>query len=506
MPLPCVRIWPKMDFSAAGMTVQFGADRLSLTIRRNSTKIPHSELKLVNYYTASTHKIFQFATFSKLAESSVLAKHYDPTVDTERPPMITLFIDTNSSSILNICYSLKQKGIDTKRLTPEAAEEILTSNVRRPSTSRMPEQPQETLFVYPFNSSVKSKSIAVRAEDASRLEHGEFLNDTLIEFGLKYAQANAEIKNAALAGQVYIFSTFFYHRFVAKTTKGLANSYDAIKSWTAKVDLFSMKYIIVPIHENVHWYLAIITNPGLLLKKSESNSSSSSSSEPEGATPMDTGESPSGDDSMVPSSEKMIVDSEVPKEPKTNNINVEEKPYIICLDSLGGSHPNVFSVLRSFLQQELLSRKGISMTLTSKDITGKFSSKCPKQDNLSDCGVYLLHYTEVFLRNPTALLDAIVNRTDDKSLWSLNELATKRAKYKDIVVSLTEQYRVYQFHRDLVDDIKGKSNDNSAPGLKSIAPIEAIMSDKIDTAADEAQNDKSPEQTTDELRIMDPKP
>lgn len=42
------------------------------------------------------------------------------------------------------------------------------------------------LFVYPFNSSVKSKSIAVRADDVSRLNDGEFLNDTLIEFGLRY--------------------------------------------------------------------------------------------------------------------------------------------------------------------------------------------------------------------------------------------------------------------------------------------------------------------------------
>ncbi|KAF9357281.1 hypothetical protein BGX26_003980 [Mortierella sp. AD094] len=386
MPLPCVRIWPKAEFTAAGMTVQFGTDRFSLTIRKNSTKIPHAELKHVNFYTGSARKIFQFATFSKLAESSVLAKHYDPTVDPEKAPMITLFIDTNSSSILNICHSLKQKGVDTKRLTSEAAKEIISSNVRRLSTSRTPEKPEETLFVYPFNSSVKSKSIAVRAEDAVRLEHGEFLNDTLIEFGLK---------------------------------KGLANSYEAIKSWTAKVDLFSMKYIIVPIHENLHWYLAIITNPGLLLRKSESSSSTSSSSEPESAILADTLESASGDDSMVPSSEKMVIDSDLPRESKASSINVEEK-------------------------------------------------------------------------------------TDDKSLWSLNELTTKRAKYKDIVVSLTEQYRVYQFHRDLVDDIKGKSNDKCAPVPQGSAPTEVVKRDALDAPTIEAPNEQTSEQTTDGLRIMDP--
>jgi len=45
---------------------------------------------------------------------------------------------------------------------------------------------QYRLFVYPFNSNAKSKSIAVRAEDVPRLDDGEYLNDTLIEFGLKY--------------------------------------------------------------------------------------------------------------------------------------------------------------------------------------------------------------------------------------------------------------------------------------------------------------------------------
>jgi Ulp1 family protease len=39
--------------------------------------------------------------------------------------------------------------------------------------------------VYPYAASPKSKSIAVRAEDVLRLGDGEFLNDTIIEFGLK---------------------------------------------------------------------------------------------------------------------------------------------------------------------------------------------------------------------------------------------------------------------------------------------------------------------------------
>jgi hypothetical protein len=52
MPLTCVRIWPTTEFTAAGMSVQFGTDRLSLTIKRNSTRVQHSEIKLVNVRVA----------------------------------------------------------------------------------------------------------------------------------------------------------------------------------------------------------------------------------------------------------------------------------------------------------------------------------------------------------------------------------------------------------------------------------------------------------------------
>ena len=51
------------------------------------------------------------------------------------------------------------------------------------------------------------------------------------------------------------------------------------------------------------------------------------------------------------------------------------RPYILCLDSLGGTHPTVFKVLRSYLQQELLARKGLEMVLTTKEIAGKYSSR-----------------------------------------------------------------------------------------------------------------------------------
>ncbi|KAJ4339580.1 hypothetical protein N0V95_007744 [Ascochyta clinopodiicola] len=60
--------------------------------------------------------------------------------------------------------------------------------------------------------------------------------------------------------QVYFFNTYFFEA-LTKNTKGRdAINYDAVKTWTKKDDIFSYDYIVVPINENWHWYLAIICN------------------------------------------------------------------------------------------------------------------------------------------------------------------------------------------------------------------------------------------------------
>ncbi|KAF9275442.1 hypothetical protein BGZ68_010780 [Mortierella alpina] len=479
-PLSCVRIEPSTEFSSVGLSVQFGVDRLALTIRRKCTKIPYSKLQLVEYYTASAVRIIRLSINGKLEESSFLAPYYNSTPGVAH--RIILLTDAAPSLILDICEHLKQKAIETTSLTSEAAERLLAGNNKRAPSTALSDHAEETLFVYPLNNTAKSKSIAVRAEDVSRLDDGEFLNDTLIEFGLKYAHANVELKNAALADQIYVFNTFFYQRLNTKPTKGAASSYDAVKSWTAKVDLFAMKYIIVPVHENLHWYLAIITNPGLLLKHGHPTPCDPEvlgdepvqlSCEAEVKSPSPTTAESMDVDTEVHNTKVKDLDADVDSnksegvlKAKTtlqkpgSHIDAEEKTYILCLDSLGGTHQAVFKVLRSFLQHELLTRKGIDKPLTTKEVTGKYSSKCPRQENLWDCGVYLLHYAEVFMRNPSMLLDAVVNRADEKTMWASTELATKREKYRDIMVSLQERYKAYRTSLGFIEDFKEQSKEN----------------------------------------------
>ncbi|KAK4046514.1 hypothetical protein OIO90_006543 [Microbotryomycetes sp. JL221] len=108
--------------------------------------------------------------------------------------------------------------------------------------------------------------------DLKRLSDDEFLNDTLIDFGMKRIVDNLSLQpnNKDIADQVHVFSPYFFKKLTQKrklTGKDGApiDNYTAIRKWTQRSNLFDKRFIIVPINEHMHWYLAIIVNPGCLL-------------------------------------------------------------------------------------------------------------------------------------------------------------------------------------------------------------------------------------------------
>ena len=120
---------------------------------------------------------------------------------------------------------------------------------------------------YSWQSGGKKGHTPVDRDDIERLNEGAFLNDNLVEFYLRYLQAQAEDKNLSIANRVYIHNSFFYPKLASKpfTHEGKI-SYSNVERWTTKVNLASYDYIIVPVNENLHWYLAIIYNAPKLLK------------------------------------------------------------------------------------------------------------------------------------------------------------------------------------------------------------------------------------------------
>ncbi|XP_059504424.1 sentrin-specific protease 6 isoform X3 [Stegostoma tigrinum] len=128
--------------------------------------------------------------------------------------------------------------------------------------------PIEKLIVYPPPPS--KGGISVTNEDLYCLKEGEFLNDVIIDFYLKYLVLE-KIKQQD-ADRVHVFSSFFYKRLNQRERRNIPESanlslpkrrHARVKTWTRHVDIFQKDFIFVPINETAHWFLAVICFPGL---------------------------------------------------------------------------------------------------------------------------------------------------------------------------------------------------------------------------------------------------
>ncbi|RKP13878.1 hypothetical protein BJ684DRAFT_9435, partial [Piptocephalis cylindrospora] len=219
------------------------------------------------------------------------------------------------------------------------------------------------------------RSISISQEDYDCMKPGEFLNDTCIEFYFKYLERSLEVGDPDLGEQVYCFNTFFYKQLTQTNGEGgggamgpgsLAEvNYKAVKKWTSKARLFERDYIFIPIHENFHWYLALICNPGKCLIEDEEKEDKDA--------------------------EWLYLALTLP------HLFPLPSPFIVIFDSLDGRHPRVFSHLRAYLNEEAHHKLGRAVDFSR--IRGVYA-KVPRQSNFCDCGVFLLHYVERFLANP----------------------------------------------------------------------------------------------------------
>jgi sentrin-specific protease 7 len=106
----------------------------------------------------------------------------------------------------------------------------------------------------------------VDKQDVGRLNEGEFLNDNLIVFYLRWLQCQLEKGKPRTAKRIFFHKNSFFYSKLTSPEKGMRGlNYAAVERWT-KDDLLHYDYIIVPVNEHMHWYVAIICNaPKLLL-------------------------------------------------------------------------------------------------------------------------------------------------------------------------------------------------------------------------------------------------
>uniref|UniRef100_A0A3Q3WJ15 Ubiquitin-like protease family profile domain-containing protein n=1 Tax=Mola mola TaxID=94237 RepID=A0A3Q3WJ15_MOLML len=243
--------------------------------------------------------------------------------------------------------------------------------------------------------------ITVAKEDLACLGDGEFLNDVIIDFYLKYLLL--EGVGGLVAERSHIFSSFFYKQLTLLTVcfsvplSDRHTRHQRVKTWTRHVDIFTKDFLFVPVNQEAHWFLVVICFPGLedVHHKRFQN--------PTGK-PLPIHLVTFWQLECLPASAVFTRTSLIITGLFLDSLLFYALPLneFTLLANQGSVVYQI--VVFSYLQVEWEVRRGTPRLFTPDSMR---SSNCrvPLQDNSSDCGLYLLQYSESFLQNPVVHFD-----------------------------------------------------------------------------------------------------
>nr|XP_033339479.1 sentrin-specific protease 7-like [Megalopta genalis] len=424
--------------------------------------------------------------------------YYDPAGKDHTHKRITLLpekLSEESKVVLKNLFS--RKGL-LEELSSKEANDILVRASPKDSSqiqslSRRDSQPSslnnsntnggiQTITVYPPPPA--KGGIAINTEDYLCLGEDQFLNDVIIDFYLKYL--TLEVLSQSDQQKTHVFSSYFYKRLTSPHTQAVesnvplspaAKRHVRVQKWSKNVNIFEKDFVIIPINEHAHWFLAIICFPGLVGEVSTNRTHSSENNirktvqrskklkevkleavtigsttlapvtttitidQPDDGSERDEAEG--DDDEMEMESEED--DESENADAKSHSLKIEQNvsqekdtikvPCILIFDSLAGaSRARVVATLRDYLSCEYVAKMG-SEKVFSKDTIKGASLKVPQQSNFTDCGLYVLQYVESFFKNP--IKDYTLPIKTLKNWFEEITVTRKREELSKLLITLT---------------------------------------------------------------------
>lgn len=242
-------------------------------------------------------------------------------------------------------------------------------------------------------------AVSISKRDVDLLEPETFINDTLIDFYIKYLKNKIQPEDQH---KFHFFNSFFFRKLAdldkdpSSASKGRA-AFLRVRKWTRKVNLFGKDYIFIPVNFNLHWSLIVLCHLGEVAKSKETDDS-------------------------------------------------HKMPCILHMDSIKGSHKGLQNLIQSYLWEEWKERQAES----SEDLLSKFLNlrfinlELPQQENSFDCGLFLLHYVECFLEdapNSFSPLNILKSSNFLNIDWfPPSEASLKRARMKKLIQELVDDH------------------------------------------------------------------
>ncbi|XP_062163457.1 probable ubiquitin-like-specific protease 2B isoform X2 [Alnus glutinosa] len=168
-----------------------------------------------------------------------------------------------------------------------------------------------------------SDAVSISKRDVDLLQPDTFINDTIIDFYIKYLKNQIQPEERH---RFHFFNSFFFRK-LADMDKDPTSASDGraaflrVRKWTRKVDIFEKDYIFIPVNFNLHWSLIVICHPGEVAR---------------------------------------LKVEELDQSPKV--------PCILHMDSIKGSHTGIKNLIQSYLWEEWKERQ----KETREDISSKF--------------------------------------------------------------------------------------------------------------------------------------
>ena len=289
-------------------------------------------------------------------------------------------------------------------------------------------------------------------------------------------------KHATRQNQVYFFNTHFYTALTGTAKTRI--SHKAVERWTRNVDLFKYDFLVIPVHENSHWYLAIVCNlPNLARILSEDelveidrpkpvmeSRSSGLSKQVFGVLKGQSDLTEAGDER--PGFEKksdLEMDDHLYSDELQQDVaptRVQEggvfqhsrvhspvgrrkrrviprkkfntdDPMIVILDLLQRTpHQQTIQNLKDYLIAEAKSKR--SMEITRDSIKGaNLKHGIPAQDNFCDCGVYVCGYIDKFMVDPKEFgRKMLAQEFDEEADWPEMNPSKMRRGIKTLLIDI----------------------------------------------------------------------
>lgn len=260
---------------------------------------------------------------------------------------------TNSSKKKDDCRVLPSNGSRPRKdptvvVLDEDEPQLGTTELAKELAEHM----KDAKISYPSRDDPASVEIAYKDMDCLAPE--AFLTSPIMNFYIRYIRLQASPANKATC-DYHFFNTFFYKKLEqAISYKGSDKESFFVKfrRWWKGVNIFEKAYILIPIHDDLHWSLVIICFPD---KKDESG------------------------------------------------------PIILHLDSLGfHCSSTVFSNIKSYLKEEwrFMNQEVVPTDFPIPDRIWKHLDRriedkiiaVPQQKNDYDCGLFVLFFMERFIQ------------------------------------------------------------------------------------------------------------